>query len=305
MKNKYKATFVALFCAASITTLKASSGYDLIIGFTQSGGNTGGNDLLVDVGPVNPYPTQSGLSNGKTWNLSAALTAQNFNLKNVQWGVLGDAIYSDGQNPQTLWVTTAGSPPPTTLGNDSLFGNMDSAVNAIVQSDFGGGAPGYFPTPGQIAIVSNSGANANNSWNQQTATGTLGSQFLNLYANPNVTGTNALATLWQVPEGATSLATNKLGTFTLSNTGILTFNVIQSTPPTPRIVKITRIGNASTIFFTTTNGSFTYSLYFTNTLSGPISNWPVSPATVIGNGLTNSLTDTTTATNRFYYIGVH
>lgn len=201
MKNQYKAIFAAMFCAATITTLKASSGYDLVVGFTQSGGNSTGNDFMYDIGPVNPYTGQSGLSNGKTWNLGSTFTAQNFNLKTVQWGVLGDAVYNDGANPQTLWVTTTGNTPPT-IGNDSVFGNIDTAVNGIEQADFGGGIPNYQSNPGQTAVVSvSTGANTLNSWVAQTISGTLSSQFVNAYANPNVTGgTNGVVTLWQVPK---------------------------------------------------------------------------------------------------------
>jgi hypothetical protein len=77
-------------------------------------------------------------------------------------------------------------------------------------------------------------------------------------------------------------------------------------PPVPRIVSITRSGSTSTIFFTTTNGP-TYTLYFTNStgLTTSVTNWPSSPTTLVGNGLTNSLSDNMTATNRFYRIGAH
>ncbi|HEU6447315.1 MAG TPA: hypothetical protein VFV23_02615 [Verrucomicrobiae bacterium] len=101
-----------------------------------------------------------------------------------------------------------------------------------------------------------------------------------------------------------------IGYFTLNTNGVMTFTrattQTSSTPPQPRITSVTRIGNTSTVFFATTNGSFTYSLYFTNSsgLKTAVTNWPKSLTTVIGNGLTNSLSDTTTATNRFYSIGV-
>jgi hypothetical protein len=100
-----------------------------------------------------------------------------------------------------------------------------------------------------------------------------------------------------------------LGYFILNSTGTMTFYraaAALAPPPAPRIVSITRSANLSTIFFTTTNGTYTYTLYYTNSagLTSSVSNWPTSPTTVIGNGNTNSLTDTTTATNRFYQIGV-
>lgn len=296
MKYKYMALLTAIFSTASIMTLEASSTYDLLVGFTQNGGNTGGNDLIVDIGPAGPYYLgQSGLSNGETWNLNSLLAGPNFNLKNVQWGIIGDVLSGEGAGTNILWVTTSGSTPPT-IPNDAFFNNgIDTPISTIESYDFGGLA-----NAGQSTTIT---AGNQNSWSQQTINGTLPAQFVNGYANPNITGTNAQDVLWVVPEKGTP---TKLGTFKLSNTGILTFNTISTAaPPTPQIVNVTRLGNTTTIYFTTTNGSFTYSLHFTNTLTGPVTNWPASSTTVTGNGLTNSLSDTTTATNRFYDIQVH
>ncbi len=85
-------------------------------------------------------------------------------------------------------------------------------------------------------------------------------------------------------------------------------NSVVVIPPAPKIVSIVRTGGISTISFTTTNGTFTYTLYYTNSagLTAPLTNWAASTTTLVGNGNTNSLSDTTAATtNRFYRIGVH
>jgi hypothetical protein len=88
---------------------------------------------------------------------------------------------------------------------------------------------------------------------------------------------------------------------------VLTFTTLSANPPTPKIVAFNRSGTTDSIYFTTTNGSFTYTLYYTNAsgLTAPVTNWIASPTTVVGNGNTNVLTDTSTDANRFYRIGVH
>ena len=218
MKKMSRAILLATLGLAFVPVAKASSGFDLVLGFTQNGGNTGGMDYLLDIGPVIPYSGATALYNGEQWNVSAALTGLNMNLTSVQWGVVGDAITSDGQSPQTLWVTTSGGTPPP-IGNDSRFGSVDTSINAIEQGDFGGGAPGYQSFQGQSAIVS---AGYGNSWSQQTASGTLGTQFLNVYGNPNVTGETS-DTLWQVAEGGSAI---DLGTLSLNSSGIVTFTAV-------------------------------------------------------------------------------
>ena len=162
---------------------------------------------------------------------------------------------------------------------------------------------GYVSNIGQSAITS---ATADpNSWNGQTVIGSSTKAFINTYVNPNVTGTNVTSTLWQTLDDNST--PTKLGFFTLSANGILTFNTtVTALPPVPQIVSVTRAGNTSTIYFSTTNG-FTYTLYYTNSagLTAPVSSWAVSVTSISGNGLTNSLADTTATTNRFYRIGVH
>jgi hypothetical protein len=111
--------------------------------------------------------------------------------------------------------------------------------------------------------------------------------------------------------GATSGAAYYVGYFTLNPAGSMTFTRGSSaavlSPPPPQIVAITRAGNASTIYFTTTNGSYTYGLNYTASSGLPTAaaTWTVSPNTVTGNGLTNSLIDTTTDANRFYRVTAH
>ncbi len=111
--------------------------------------------------------------------------------------------------------------------------------------------------------------------------------------------------------GATSGAAYWVGYFTLNPAGTMTFTrssgVVVLPPPPPQIVAITRAGNTSTVYFTTTNGSYIYGLNYTASSGLPTAaaTWSISPNTVTGNGFTNSLTDTTTDTSRFYRVTAH
>jgi hypothetical protein len=167
---------------------------------------------------------------------------------------------------------------PTGDANDySVF--VEDPQN-ITLGDFGGNMPSTVenttPTSFTSAVVSD-----------------LYQSVPNGYTDPNT--------------GTTSGSAYYVGYFTLNPSGTMTFTRASAAPPPkPLIVSITHSGSTSTIFFTTTNGP-TYTLYFTNStgLATSVTNWPSSPTTLVGNGLTNSLSDTTTDTNRFYRIGAH
>jgi len=303
MKNTYKAVLAAAAALglASAMSLKASSGYDLIAGFTTGSGS----DVMLDIGPVTAYPGATGLSNGETWNLGAtnAFTSESFNFSGSSWGIIGDAdSANDGASPQTLWVTTSGSTPPSLLNNNQ-FGQADTGISEIEDNVFGNNSQGnYESSQGQIVTVAFGNAN---SWNTETLSGTLDNDFINAYANPNASGA-ATATLWQVPTGGTPTA---LGKFTLNSSGLLTFSTnLVSSAPAPQIqYKLTtRNSNTTTVYFTTVSGHI-YTLYYTNStgLLAPVSKWPTNTTTISGNGSVESLTDTTATPNRFYTVGVH
>jgi hypothetical protein len=98
-----------------------------------------------------------------------------------------------------------------------------------------------------------------------------------------------------------------VGYFQLNPDGTLTFtraSTVVPTPPAPQVVKITRFNTTSTIYFTTTNGAI-YTLYYTNHfgIGQPVTSWAAAPGTVAGNGNTNSLSDTTTESDRYYRVG--
>jgi len=111
------------------------------------------------------------------------------------------------------------------------------------------------------------------------------------------------------PHTGTSGLAYYVGYFELTSAGALSFTREAASaplPPAPQIVLLARSGNNSTVFFTTTNGA-TYTLYYTNAggLSAPTTNWPSSPTTIVGDGNTDSLMNTTTDPARFYRVGAH
>jgi hypothetical protein len=282
MKKMFKATAVLTLALAGITAAQAQVTYngDLLVGFTIAANN----DLVYDLGP------ESSLTNGYSWNLTAALTAAGLNtsLSSAQWGVVGAKTVSGAK---TIWLTSLAVPDSI---NNGQYATISPDVATLVNNDFTAVGAGNYATPAYGLSYS---------WYYETDQGANASSvFTSDYTDPNQGGPGSIAFYSST---ATGVVTN-LGTFTLTSGGTLTFNVVASTPPPPKIVSVTRAGATSTIYFTTTNG-FTYTLYYTNSagLTTSVSNWPSLATTVSGNGLTNSLSDTTTDANRFYRIGVH
>jgi hypothetical protein len=95
-----------------------------------------------------------------------------------------------------------------------------------------------------------------------------------------------------------------LGYFELATNGVLVYTAGPSPAALtqPLIVSIKRIVKTNTISFTTV-ATGTYTLRYTNGvgLNAAKTNWPAI-SSVAGNGLTNSLTDITTNSPRFYVI---
>lgn len=90
-----------------------------------------------------------------------------------------------------------------------------------------------------------------------------------------------------------------------SNNGYVQLSIPASQPATPKITSFTRSGSTDTIYFTTTSAAI-YALYYTNSagLNTSVSNWP-SSSTLIGDGGTDHLSDTSMDASRFYRVGAH
>ena len=88
-----------------------------------------------------------------------------------------------------------------------------------------------------------------------------------------------------------------VGTFYITSGGTLIF---VAGPRAPAVTGVSRAGNVSTVQFTTTVGN-TYSVAYTNSLGGPVSNWPVDANTLIGDGNVDSLNHTNSGAAAEFY----
>jgi hypothetical protein len=259
---------------------------DLLLGFTVGSGN----DLIVNLGPVG-----TALVNNNSWNFSGLLTNLNSgDLTDISFGIIGETSV-----PNTVYSTKVGT--VNTFASQSAFNGIFTAVQgtgSLLNGSTGFGTP-------------TSTLSGQTSWYGETIGGGA-STFKTAYQNPNIQGTTPPSSVnfYTVTQGSNRTNIVQTGVFALSPSGILSFTTNTSvvvTPPAPHIVNITRSGTTSTVFFTTTNGSFTYTLFFTNSvgINAPINTWPTNATTVTGTGGTNSIPDTSTDAVRIYRVGVH
>lgn len=251
---------------------------DILVGFSDGLGN----DVIYDLG------SPAAITDGANWNLASVTST--FTLSTVNWGIVGNT--STSGSARLLYTTFNAAPATAGTGRGN---GVNIADTALYQN---------FPAAGAGQHLTIAPADQN-SWNSQTINPTLTSQYQNAWENPNTVGTTSFS-FWKVQ--CNSSAPVLLGTFNLASSGVLTFhtNSVVSAPPPPQITSITRTGNVSTVSFTTTNGSFTYKLWYTNStgLTATTSQWATSATTVTGNGTVNSIPDTTTDANRFYRVSV-
>lgn len=315
---------------------------DLLAGFRKTGSYQGSYELLVNLGNVTnflalPAGSSITMSNYTASQLSAAFSDYN----HLQWSVFSavdGAPFSSWPNSSgfyldTIWFTlprttvnTQTTPP--TRGSESAQGNVVTQIASIRN---GGNTLSSYGSPATNAnnnpLVIREPAGDASSYSKFAADPlypALGDFGGNLAAGnaENITPASfssaVVSDFYQsVTDGHVDPSTGNttgaayfMGYFTLNTDGTLTFtraSIATAQPPVPLITSITRTNTTAYVSFTTTNGGFTYSLYFTNAtgLAAPIANWPVSPITITGNGLTNTLQDTTTDPLRFYRVGVH
>lgn len=308
---------------------------DLIAGFRKSSPYQGSYELVVKLGSVTnflalPAGTTIPMNNFTPTQLSAAFSDYN----NLQWSVFSrvngapNSSWS-GYHLGTIWFTlprsAAGTQtmPPARAPYGSQ-GYVTSDINSIADN---------------AALYSSSQGSTSQNNSAVLVRELVGNQyaFSQFIANPlypavgdfggNLAAGNAenttpasftaavVSDLYQsVPQtyvdpttGTYDGAAYYVGYFTLNPDGTMTFtraSAVTAPPPAPTITAITRTGNTANISFTTTTGSFTYSLYYTNSagLAASTTNWPHA-ASVNGDGSVKTLSDTTTDANRFYRIG--
>jgi hypothetical protein len=195
MKKRTTMAWVAAAAFSAATAQATTYTGDLILGFSSGTGN----DFLYDLGP------ESGLSYGQQWNLGSALSG--FNLNTVNWGVIGDKNVS---GTRVAWTTTPGGMVPNTVPNNATWLTLDTPARSIFQNFAAAGA-------GQTLTIA---ATDDNSWNKQTISGTLSTQYVNAYENPNGVGFAALSFFDVFADASTP---GLQGWFSLDQTGTVTY----------------------------------------------------------------------------------
>lgn len=168
MKKRTTMAWVAAAAFSAASAHAATYTGDLILGFSSGAGN----DFLYDLGP------ESALSYGEQWHLGSSLSG--FNLNTVNWGVIGD---KNNSGTRVAWTTTAGGSLPNPIPSSGVWGTLDTPTKSIFQNFTGTGS-------GQTLSIS---ATDDNSWNKQTINGTLTTQYVNAYENPNGYGFSAIS----------------------------------------------------------------------------------------------------------------
>ncbi len=313
---------------------------DALLGFRKTGAHQGTYELVINLGNITNFVA---LAPGTTIDITRYSPSQLSDafpdgFQNLQWSVSagfpGSAAWA-GYPKYTLWYSLAAPDAATQSQTPSRSsGNSQGIVQKRIQG------------MGQGAETISSGLGATNADNSvdlirepydpnslndlsyfigDTSDPTLG-DFGGIALSVSVedvvpdafTTPQRLDWYQFVPIGAVDPTTGStgplaylVGYFLLSPNGTMTFTrgstvAPPSSPPPPTVLSVSRQGNASTIYFTTTNGA-TYTLYYTNSagLNAPVTTWPSLPSTVTGNGLTLSFTDTATADERFYRVGAH
>ena len=293
---------------------------DLLLLFRQVGNAS---DLVVNLGSITQY---DGLPAGTRLPVSQLtpehLTATFPNLNGLLWSAA--AANRPPANPafplQTLWVTAPrtdpGTPSTPWLRKGSfLQGNAGSqidgiGVNAALTSSLIPGGPDNTATRVVLPVNSNFpiapllGPDGNYVGAFQGKVEALTPEDFD--ANPTAI---ARTDLYELLPGTSAAGTlnqpgRYLGTFELTATGSVTFVVAASAPPAPTITGLTRVGDLTTVSFTTATG-FTYRLRRSGPdgLAGPLTGWN-SVGTAAGTGATVALQDNAPGGPGFYVIAV-
>lgn len=333
MKNNFLKINLTLLAALVLPQIGGAQFFtyangDLVAGFRKASG--GSYELVVNVGNITNFLAQPIGTVIPIANLSSNQLGDSFgniNTSQFQWsvsaGLFGSIGTWNGFPLSTIWFTLPRS-NPNTQTTPPLPENKSSQMlckACILQMEDGAST-----ISSQLGVVNSD----NNASLVREPVNYLGEGFdysecvadINNIADydgylgynientiPRPFSTPSVSDLYQsIAIDFTNGPATYIGYFTLNTNGVMTFTraAQTTTPPPPQIISVARANNTTTIFFTTTN-NFTYTLYYTNSagLSVPVANWPTVPTTITGNGLTNSLSDTTTDAIRFYRISVH
>jgi hypothetical protein len=312
--------------AANAQFFTANKG-DLLLGFRKT--SSGTYELVVNIGNVTNLLA---LSQGTTVNVNnftaAQLSAAFPTYGNLQWSVFsafsGSSAWA-GFPASTIWSTVARS--TTNVQSQPPVRASVSSQQAAKTRVYGVGTGGTTISTGLGTTNSNNNSvlirepvgdgSSLSIYIGDPSVSTLGDFQGYWYNVENVTPASFAAPqrsdLYQsCPDGTTDPTTHEttgnayyIGYFQFNTNGTMTFTRASATfiPPAPTLA-IQRSGGTSTISFGTASGA-AYTLYYTNAsaVAQPVSTWPALPGSIVGDGLTHSFTDTTSAPDRVYRVG--
>jgi hypothetical protein len=295
--------------AGDFSALTSYNAGDVLVCFRK-----GGNDLVVDAGPVSTF---TGASHNTPIPITQYTGTQlgDVGTNGVNWSVF--TWQSDNTlfvtrprtsvNVQTTpWVEYSGSAQANTVARmvsipkgayDEYGLNQiypESIATAVVEEDVSSGNPNY-STPGAASY-------------HEALAGSYGSLFNGTFqGNPEnttpgnftISGKPIRSDFYQLSPASGFPSGTWLGYFELSTNGAMTFVAKPSTTPT--ILSISRSGDTSTITYK--SGLYgTYTLHGTSDVTAPIATWPAITTLASGDNSTHIITDTTTDNARFYII---
>ena len=303
------AAFVAGAAVLHANTFNYKPG-DVLIGFRKASGGT--TDLLVNAGSVTNFVHQA----ANTTVTISTYTGQQLGVvgtNNIAWCAFAyitgtsNTLYVSSPRPDNNTQTT-----PYTTDRSSAQGQvvsqMGAIVNgAIVQQNYNGLNSSTAVLEPESYAVSGGGVSFYNGlWND--GSGQFNSTFQAqpegfTAANFTTAGTPSRADFYYLPPNAAAVDGTFLGYFQLNTNGVMTYTAYPAAAVVaPVITAHSRSGTTFTVTFTTGN-SGTYTLRGTNSagLSAPRSSWPAINS-VSGDGASHSLSDITSASDKFYTI---
>jgi hypothetical protein len=288
-------TSLAALSLLGTPTARASWNYnpgDLLLVFRN-----GSQDVEFDIGSVTNVL-------GKTNGYTATITGWDPALVTTTFGGFsGLTVALVATSGGTNWLS--GAEPNYSAYNVSAQGasTLSSLINGV-------GTKPLFPTPIPTAeanaySIDIGGLYKTRSYDYIVSGGTYNSV-------PTFNGNSAFTVEQTLPGSldfwsiaSTSVYPNSppdhlVGTFTFSDTGVLTF---VAGPRASTLTNVSHSGNVSAVQFTTTVGN-TYSVGYASQLGGALSTWSVDPTTLVGDGHSDTLyhTNSTAAAVQFYNI---
>jgi hypothetical protein len=307
--------------AAQAQTFSYNHG-DVLIGIRNTAG--GANDLVINAGPVAAFTNLAIGGKITITSLTGTLLNSAFaDTNNLSWSAFAALDAAGSAEENTLFMTRARadlntqSTPWRRYTFDSQ-GNVVGKINGVGTGAYSLGlAQAAGPNNTPTALVEPEAASVAPTYSYRSMLGSAQATFLNwdgtfqgtpeqsTAADFTTAGQPVRADFYLLPPGGTPSshpAGTYLGYFEFSTNGVLTYTAgpSASVVVAPQITGIVRNGNTAMVTFTTGSGG-TYTLRATSDLTTVRANW-TALGTVSGNGQTNSLSDTTTATSRFYFI---